>query len=592
VKPADRSNASYEADSVGASAARPAGDACQAAGIDLQQPHARRTPLAVAGRRIRRGSAARTSTFRPAVIISAPGVVIGGELDGRYRILSRIGEGTMGEVYLVEHLGLGRKEALKVLRSAMDKPSLVTRFRREARATNRLQHPNIVTIHDFGRLPDGRFYIASEFLDGDSLDQMLRRLATLPVARALPMLIQLAEAIDHAHSRGVIHRDLKPANIMVVERRGHGDQIKVLDFGVAKILAPDETDMILTTGQGEIFGTPAYMAPEQVTAKADDPRIDIYAFGCIAYEMVTGAPPFSGRPLEIMSQHLSVAPRRPSEAAPQAHIPRRLDEIILRCLKKNPADRFETGADVSAALDELRAGTAALAAAQHERRDTSSGFGGEPTVPESRRRGTDAFDETTSGSGVRTDADIAYAPTAQLSQAELRVAVDHLLLQLAESIVDLGCRDFQLAISAANIAGTRGRLDVVVTRMEELQRAREAVAQRARESEARFRFAVSELRFEVEQARSQGEVDPGMEYQLDLLEDRMAGLASHDERELADIDDTAIGLAAERAAREDELATQFAVLEDLLKEAIPRYRGHPIIEEILGRLELRRAALS
>jgi serine/threonine protein kinase len=521
--------------------------------------------------------------------MSSPGAVIGGELDGRYRILSRIGEGTMGEVYLVEHLGLGRKEALKVLRSAMDKPSLVTRFRREARATNRLQHPNIVSIHDFGRLPDGRFYIASEFLDGDSLDQMLRRLGPLPVARALPILIQLAEAIDHAHSRGVIHRDLKPANMMVVERRGQGDHIKVLDFGVAKILAPDETDMILTTGQGEIFGTPAYMAPEQVTAKADDPRIDIYAFGCIAYEMVTGVPPFTGRPLEIMSQHLSVAPRRPSEVAPQAHVPRRLDEIILRCLKKNPAERFDTGADVSAALDELRAGTAALAAAQQQRRDTSP-FG-EQTIPESRRRGTDAFDEPT-GSGVRTDADIARSPTAQLSQAELRVAVDHLLLQLAESIVDLGCRDFQLAISAANIAGTRGRLDVLVTRIEELERARAAVAQRARESEARFRFAVSELRFEVEQARSQGEVDPGMEYQLDLLEDRMAGLASHDERELAAIDDTAIGLAAERAAREDELTTQFAVLEDLLEEAIPRYRGHPIIEEILGRLEVRRAALS
>ncbi len=309
--------------------------------------------------------------------------------------------------------------------------------------------------------------------------------------------------------------------------------------------------------------------------------------------MVTGAPPFSGRPLEIMSQHLSVAPRRPSEAAPQAHIPRRLDEIILRCLKKNPAERFDTGADLSAALNELRAGTAALAAAQQQRRrDTSSSFGGEPTIPECGRLGTDAFDETTSGSGVHTDADIAYAPTAQLSQAELRVAVDHLLLQLAESIIDLGCSDFQLAISAANIAGTRGRIDVLVTRMEELQRAHEAVAQRARESEARFRFAVSELRFEVDQARSQGEVDPGMEYQLDLLEDRMAGLAGHDERELAAIDDTAIGLAAERAAREDELATQFAVLEDLLEEAIPRYRGHPIIEEILVRLERRRAALS
>jgi len=263
--------------------------------------------------------------------------VIGGELDGRYRILSKVGEGAMGEVYLVEHLGLGRKEALKVLRSSMDTPSLVTRFRREARATNRLQHPNIVAIHDFGRLPDGRFYIATEYAEGDSLDQVLRRLGVFTVARALPILIQLADAIDHAHSRGVIHRDLKPANLMLFERRGHGDQLKVLDFGVAKIIAPDDVDSILATGQGEIFGTPAYMAPEQVVAKASDPRIDIYAFGCIAFELVTGDPPFVGRPLEVMSNHMWAPPRRPSQARPAADIPRRLDEIILTCLEKAPA---------------------------------------------------------------------------------------------------------------------------------------------------------------------------------------------------------------------------------------------------------------
>jgi len=501
----------------------------------------------------------------------------------------------MGEVYLVEHLGLGRKEALKVLRSAMDKPSLVTRFRREARATNRLQHPHIVAIHDFGRLPDGRFYIASEFADGESLDRVLRRVGPFPVMRALPVLIQMADAIDHAHARGVIHRDLKPANLMLVERRGHGDHVKVLDFGVAKILAPEEADMILTTGQGEIFGTPAYMAPEQVAARADDPRIDIYALGCIAYELVTGAPPFAGRPLEIMSQHLSVQPRRPSEVAPQAGIPRGLDDIILTCLKKNQVERFRSAADLTSALVELRAGAAALAAAQElRRRGPVPGIGFEPTAPDMRGRWADAFDEPTSGSGVMgdpTDADLAHATTAELSQNELRVVVDHLLLQLAEAIIDLGCRDFHLAVAVANIAGTRGRLDVLMTRLEELGRARDAVAQRAREGEARFRFAVSELRFEVEQARTQGAIDPSMEFQLDQLEDRMAGLAGDAERELNAIDDTSIELAAEQGVREDELSTQYAVLEQLLDEAIPRYRGHPIIEEILGRLERMRAAL-
>src|SRR5688572_16164031 len=143
----------------------------------------------------------------------------------------------MGEVYLVEHIGLGRKEALKILRSSMDdSPALVTRFRREARATNRLQHRNIVAVYDFGRLPDGRFYITTEYADGQNLDVVLRGAGALPTERALSILVQLSDAIDHAHSRGVIHRDLKPANLIVGHDRAHNETIKVLDFGVAKII--------------------------------------------------------------------------------------------------------------------------------------------------------------------------------------------------------------------------------------------------------------------------------------------------------------------------------------------------------------------
>ena len=165
------------------------------------------------------------------------------------------------------------------------------------------------------------------------------------------------------------------------------------------------------------------------------------------------------------------------------------------------------------------------------------------------------------------------------------MVIDHLVLQLAEAIIDLGCSDFQLAISAAEIAGTRGHVDGLATSMDELERARDAVARRARESEARFRFAVSELRFELEQARAHGAANRDMEFQLQQLEDRMGELASHSERELAEIDDRAIALAAERATREEELARQFASLGRMVDEAIPRFRGHPIIEEILTRLE-------
>jgi hypothetical protein len=352
--------------------------------------------------------------------------------------------------------------------------------------------------------------------------------------------------------------------------------------------------MVLATGQGEIFGTPAYMAPEQVSARADDPRIDIYAFGCIAFELVTGTPPFVGRPLEIMSLHLSAPPPRPSEVAPQVGVPRRLDEIILRCLQKAPPSRFQTGAELGLALNELRMGTAALAATQQLRRRAGT-FGGELTMPEPGGGwggGGTVVEDTSGGSDVIAGDELGLPTTEEMSKGEIRMVVDQLLLQLAEAIIDLGCSDFQLAISAANITGARGQLDMLVTRSEELERARDAVSQRARESEARFRFALSELRFEVDQARSQGTVDPDMEYQLDRLEDRMTELASHAERELTAIDDQAIELASQRAGQEEAMTLLFASLETLLDDAIPRFRGHPIIEEILGRLERMRIALT
>ena len=133
--------------------------------------------------------------------------MIGTTLDGRYRILRKLGEGGMGEVYLAEHVNLGRKEALKIIQSSLaGDEQFVARFRREARAMNRLQHPNIVGVHDFGRLPDGRFYLSMEYAEGQRLDAVLRNVGALPVSRALPILGQLAEALGHAHSRGVVHR--------------------------------------------------------------------------------------------------------------------------------------------------------------------------------------------------------------------------------------------------------------------------------------------------------------------------------------------------------------------------------------------------
>jgi serine/threonine protein kinase len=520
--------------------------------------------------------------------------VIGRELDSRYRILAKLGEGAMGEVYLVEHLGLARKEALKILRASLDdSPTLVTRFRREARATNRLQHPNIVAVHDFGRLPDGRFYITTEYAEGEALDSVLRQAGTFTVARAVSVLAQLADAIDHAHSRGVIHRDLKPANLILGERRGQADTLKVLDFGVAKIIAPDYAETIVATGQGEVFGTPAYMAPEQIGARADDPRIDIYSFGCIAYELVTGAVPFSGRTLEVMNAHLHTAPTRASKRVPSAGLPAALDDLIMRCLAKDPADRPQTGAAIGLALAPLRAATASALASEQlkaRKRPTVSFGGGDLTTPDPGSRWGFSDPANPEDSTGNAEA-VSMAPTTALDRSDERLAVDVVLLHLAEALIDQGCNDFQLTITVANLAGVRGTLDSVVARMDELERARDSVEKRAKENETRFRFAVGELRFELEQARARGEDNPDTEYQLAQLEQRMSELTAQAEREMAAIDDRAITLAADRGASEEELASLMLTLERLVDQVSPRFELNGQIQELVTRLEELRAAL-
>ena len=500
----------------------------------------------------------------------------------------------MGEVYLVEHIGLGRKEALKILRSTMDdSPSLVTRFRREARATNRLQHPNIVAVYDFGRLPDGRFYITTEYVEGLNLDVILRQTGALPTSRALNILVQLSDAIDHAHSRGVIHRDLKPANLILGQGRGNHEVIKVLDFGVAKIIAPDYAESIAATGQGEVFGTPAYMAPEQIGARGNDPRIDIYAFGCIAFEMLTGSPPFVGRTLQVLNAHINTTPPRASTRRPESVIPSLLDDIVFRCLAKEPAQRPQTGGEIATALASLRAGTGALSASDEpvRRRGRPASVAPEHTIPEPGDRWVSEttaadFDRTTEGENI------GLAPLGLADRSDARLAVDAVLVQLAEALIDGGCSDFQLTITMASLVGARGALDAVVARMDELERSRDAVAARTQESEKRFRFAVGELRFELEQARQKGAVNPDIEYQLIQLETRMAELTSQAEREMSAIDDRAITLAADRSHYEEEMVALLAVLEGLVDDQAPRFTGNPQIAELFQRLARVRKAAS
>jgi hypothetical protein len=336
------------------------------------------------------------------------------------------------------------------------------------------------------------------------------------------------------------------------------------------------------------------MAPEQIGARGNDPRIDIYAFGCIAFEILTGSPPFVGRTLQVLNAHMNTPPPRPSTRRPQSVIPSLLDDIVLRCLAKDPAKRPQTGGEIATALASLRAGTGALSVSAEpaRRRQRHGSFApGEHTIPEPGDRWVS---ETTAADFDRTAEaeNFGLAPTGFVDRSDARLAVDAVLVQLAEALIDGGCSDFQLTITMANVAGARGALDAVVARMDELERSREAVASRTQESEKRFRFAVGELRFELEQARQKGAVNPDIEYQLVQLETRMAELTAQAERELSAIDDRAITLAADRSHYEEELAALLTTLEQLVDDQAPRFTDNPQVAELFQRLARVRKAVT
>jgi serine/threonine-protein kinase len=271
--------------------------------------------------------------------MSAPGQqdpLVGKVLADRFEILSRIGEGGTGVVYKAKQLTVDRIVAIKVLGAHVSSdPSWVKRFHNEARAAARLDHPNTVRLIDFGETKEGLLFIAMEFLQGRSLAEEIVRLGKLPPQRVLRILGQVCQSLQEAHSQGIIHRDIKPDNVFLVEMKGSGDFVKVLDFSVAKMDTPDAQQ----TRAGTVFGTPAYMSPEQARGVKLSPQSDIYACGIVAYEMLTGKPPFEAQlPMEVVMMHLRQKP------APLVGFPESVARLVMKALEKTP-DRRQQSAD-------------------------------------------------------------------------------------------------------------------------------------------------------------------------------------------------------------------------------------------------------
>ncbi len=272
---------------------------------------------------------------------------------GNYTLDKKIGEGGMGTVYLAHHALLARPTALKLLPPERAGESAVVRFEREVQQTSRLAHPNTVEIYDFGRTPDGIFYYVMEYLDGLTLSELVELEGSQGAGRTIYIVAQVAHALADAHSANLVHRDIKPANVMLCNRGGVADMAKVLDFGLVKDFeAPAEVGV---TVANTITGTPLYMAPECVAdPELVDARSDLYALGAVGYFLLTGENLFDGGSVvEICAHHLHSTPERPSARAGR-EIAEDLEDVILRCLAKDPNDRFQSALELRDALLDCR----------------------------------------------------------------------------------------------------------------------------------------------------------------------------------------------------------------------------------------------
>jgi serine/threonine-protein kinase len=269
-----------------------------------------------------------------------------GELPSGYQIVGRPKRGGMASVYKAYQTALGRHVALKMLAPALSgDPSFVQRFHDEARQTASLEHPNIVTIYDIGQA-GSRLFIAMRYIDGLSLAELLAREGRQPANRAVHIVAQVAEALDYAHSRGVIHRDVKPGNIMIEP----GDRVTLTDFGIAKTVGGAQLTQV-----GAIVGTPEYLAPEQALGQPTDHRADLYALGIVLFELLTGRTPFRAEtPLATLHAQIYTPPPFPTDLNQQ--IPSTVAAVVMQSLAKEPAQRFQSGRDFVLALRRALAG--------------------------------------------------------------------------------------------------------------------------------------------------------------------------------------------------------------------------------------------
>jgi eukaryotic-like serine/threonine-protein kinase len=272
---------------------------------------------------------------------SEPNSLVGKNLDGKYMIDSHFAEGGMAELYLAHHMGMERTVVVKVVHEAMaNKPEVLERFERECKLVGRLNHPNIVSVYDFGFIDGKQPYLVMEYIRGMPLSDRIEKQGLPPILGTARIISQVCLALEEAHSHGIIHRDLKPENILLQEKVERPDWVKLVDFGIAHVLGNADKRLTRT---GRIIGTPEYMSPEQIADKPLDARSDIYSMGLIAFELLTGRGPFDPEDLGVlMSMHLLEKPPPVSQFSTKVKRGSKIEDLVAKCLEKEPNNRFQT----------------------------------------------------------------------------------------------------------------------------------------------------------------------------------------------------------------------------------------------------------
>ncbi|HEY9784092.1 MAG TPA: protein kinase [Candidatus Obscuribacterales bacterium] len=286
----------------------------------------------------------------------------GSLIAGKYEFIDTIGAGGMGVIYKARLPALDKLVAIKMMHMHLMSGEAAMRFQQEGKAASHLSHTNIVSVHDLGLTEDGQPYMVMDYVEGSTVAEQIAKLGALQPERAIKIFLQVCDAITHAHENGVLHRDLKPSNIMIVNAGGIDESVKILDFGIAKILEADHTGKQNLTRTGETLGSPLYMSPEQALGKKVDRRSDIYSMGCVMFECLTGTPPFVGNTImDTMLKHMNDTPPSLKEASMGREIPEAFETVIAKALSKEPDARYQTMDDLKQDLLLIQKGLTPLA---------------------------------------------------------------------------------------------------------------------------------------------------------------------------------------------------------------------------------------